>query len=143
MRKINEDGINLIKEFEGCKLTSYQDQGGVWTIGYGHTGPEIVEGTTITQQQADMYLRKDVDNLSNLDYYISVSLSDNEYSALLCLAYNIGAYALRISKCLKDINDNKDPTDNWMKWNHIHGVVNEGLTRRRKAEIGMYFGRYI
>lgn len=56
----SEEGLALTREFEGCRLEAYQDQGGVWTIGYGHTGPDVHEGLTWTQEQADEAQKKDL-----------------------------------------------------------------------------------
>ena len=53
-------GLALTKNFEGCVLTAYADQGGVWTIGYGHTGPGVHAGLTVTQDQADALLESDI-----------------------------------------------------------------------------------
>lgn len=143
MRVAPQQSIDLIKQFEGRKLNAYQDQGGVWTIGYGHTDPTVCSGMTITPDQADSFLKQDLDKLCNIDYYIRVPLTDNQYGALICLAFNIGAYALRMSALLRCVNANEDPTAEWMKWNHIHGVVNEGLTRRRSVELELWFGRNV
>lgn len=138
MREINQAGLNLLTTFEGRKLTAYQDQGGVWTIGYGHTGPDVVDGLTITVDQAISLLQQDLQRFYHLDDYISEQVNDNQYSALICLAYNIGLRAIKMSKVLSCVNDNDDPTTEWMQWNHVNGVVNAGLTNRRKAELELY-----
>jgi len=71
MRKINDRGLTLLKDFEKCRLQSYQDSGGVWTVGWGHTGPEVTQGMTYTQQQADAQLQKDLEKFYFLDHYLS------------------------------------------------------------------------
>lgn len=138
MRRINEKGMALLKSFEKCKLQSYKDQGGIYTVGWGHTGPEVTEGMIYTQQQADAQLQKDLEHFYFLDHYLSEAVNENQYSALVCLAYNIGLGAIRISTLLKKINNGDAPDKEWMKWNLVHGVVSAGLTNRRKAELELY-----
>ena len=98
---ISQEGINLIKNFEGCSLTAYQDSVGVWTIGYGITnsvksitGATIYKGLTITQAQADEWLRLVINkrfgpNVDKFDYIYH--WSQNEFDALCSFAYNIGS----------------------------------------------------
>lgn len=138
MRTINASGLSLLKSFEGCKLTSYQDQGGIWTVGYGHTGPEVVQGMIFNQQQADAQLQQDLEKFYQLDHYLSEQVNDNQYSALICLAYNIGLRALKTSKVLKCVNNQESPDKEWRQWDHIDGVENVGLKRRREAELKLY-----
>lgn len=138
MRSIDQAGINLIKQFEGCKLDSYQDQGGKWTIGYGHTDPTVCAGMKITESQAELILMQDLERFESIDEYITATVNDNQYSAMICLAYNIGKNAFKFSRALQDVNNGVDPTMNWMKWNHVNGVVNAGLTKRRQAELELF-----
>ncbi len=138
MREINAKGLALLKLFESCRLNAYQDQRGIWTIGYGHTGPEVVQGMSMTQEQCELQLKKDLESFYHLDQYLSEQVNDNQYSALVCLAYNIGLRALKTSTLIKTINEGEDPTDNWLEWDHTAGVVNQGLRRRRLAELELY-----
>lgn len=138
MREINQAGLDLLKSFEKCVLSAYQDSGGIWTIGWGHCGPEVVEGMTMTQLQADLQLKQDLQKFYHLDDYLSEQVNDNQYSALVCLAYNIGLRALKFSQVLRKVNAGENPDTEWMGWNHINGVVNVGLTRRREAELELY-----
>lgn len=138
MRRINQKGLDILKSFEKCKLQSYQDFGGVWTVGWGHTGPEVTEGMTYIQQQADAQLKKDLEKFYFLDHYLSKVVNENQYSALVILAYNIGLSAIRTSTLLKKINNGEDPSSEWLKWDHVNGVVSEGLLKRRKAELELY-----
>ena len=86
------DGLALTEQFEGCKLTAYQDQVGVWTIGYGHTGPEVVRGATITLEQAQNLLAKDVGSAAAcVNNVVAVALSQEEFDALVDFAFNLGA----------------------------------------------------
>lgn len=138
MRLINQAGLDLLKRFESCRLNAYQDQGGIWTIGYGHTAPEVCEGMVYTQLQADQQLKKDLEKFYHLDDYLTEQVSDNQYSALICLAYNIGLRALKLSKVLQLVNMEDSPDKEWMQWNHVKGIVSKGLTVRRKAELELY-----
>lgn len=139
MREINAAGLKLLTTFEGRRLVAYQDQGGVWTIGYGHTGPEVQKGTNIGTDEAISLLQQDLEKFYHLDQYLTEIVNDNQYSALICLAYNIGLTALKTSNVLRLVNEGEDPTDVWLQWDHINGVVNNGLLNRRKAELKLYF----
>ena len=105
MRDINQTGIDLIKVFEGCKLEAYQDVVGIWTIGYGHTGPEVVKGLKWTQAQADTALRKGPRRILPQcgSYDKTVPLTDNQFAALVSFAFNLGAGRLRTSTLLKKV----------------------------------------
>lgn len=138
MRRINEKGLELLKQFEQCRLKSYRDQGGVLTIGWGHTGPEVVDGMVISQDEADDQLEIDLQKFYHLDNYLTEKVNDNQYSALIVLAFNIGLLAVKLSTLLKKINNGDNPDKEWLKWNHVHGVVSNGLTRRRKAELELF-----
>jgi len=138
MRGLNKKGLDLLKSFEGCKLNAYLDVGGIPTIGWGHTGPEVVIGMTMTQPQADAQLEKDLEKFYILDHYLEEEVNENQYSALVCLAYNIGLRAVRTSTLLKKINNGDDPSKEWLKWNYVGGKIIVGLTKRRKAELELY-----
>nr|DAI37636.1 MAG TPA: Lysozyme [Bacteriophage sp.] len=93
-RKIGQAGLNLIKQFEGCRLTAYQCAAGVWTIGYGHTSG-VKKGMTITQAQADAYLKQDCEKFEkyvNSAAYVPIteSLNQNQFDALVSFAFNLG-----------------------------------------------------
>ena len=138
MRRINAAGFELLKKLESCRLMAYKDIGGVLTIGYGHTGPEVKEDSIITQSEADELLQKDLEKFYHLDNYVSEQVNDNQYAALICLTYNIGLRAMKTSGVLRIVNDGEDPTDEWMKWNKVKGMVVNGLTKRRKQELELY-----
>ena len=93
----SEKGIQLITQFEGCKLISYQDSGGVWTIGYGHTGG-VTPGMVITQQQAVLYLKYDLKNAEKYvrNYDNVYHFTQNQFDALVSFCYNAGAGNLNI-----------------------------------------------
>ena len=93
MRKINKSGLNLIKKYEGCRLTSYICPAGVLTIGYGHTGNDVKKGMVITKKQANELLKKDLVRFKKevMKYDSIYHWNENEYQALLSFAYNIGS----------------------------------------------------
>ncbi len=82
--KIGNDGLNLIKEFEGCELTAYVCPSGIYTIGYGHTG-DVLPGQTITQAEADKLLRDDCKRFeTGVNNYTNVPLNQSQFDALIC-----------------------------------------------------------
>lgn len=135
--RINELGLALIKRFEGCRLTAYKDVGGVWTCGWGSTGGDIAEGTVWTQDEAD---RRLIDHLKGLETSLSslvgTKVNQNQFSAILCFAYNVGLGALKGSHLLIKVlaGDIPGAADEFLRWDKVHGVVVNGLHHRREAE---------
>ena len=144
---MNKAGKDLIKSFEGCKLVAYQCSAGRWTIGYGNTffedGTPVKPGDRITQAKADQLFELIVGNFADkLAKEIKTILTDNQFAAIVSLAYNIGIGNLQKSTLLKKVNFNpNDPTirAEFAKWNKAGGKVLAGLTRRREAEAKLYF----
>lgn len=137
----------LVKHFEGCKLTAYVCSAGHNTIGYGNTfyenGVKVKPGDKITQQRAeellDVILIKFVQQTNEV---IKSSVNQNQRDALTDFAYNCGLGNLKSSTLLKKVNaDPNDKTirEEFMKWNKGGGKVLNGLTRRREAEANLYF----
>jgi GH24 family phage-related lysozyme (muramidase) len=143
---VNKATLDLIKQFEGCKLTAYQDIVGVWTIGYGTTamaglGIEPAKGMAITHDRAEDLLRMGVDKFaSTVDAMITTKVNQNERGAIICLAYNIGCGALSKSTVLRELNaGNKDKAAAAFRmWNKAGGEVIQGLVNRREAEIKLF-----
>lgn len=138
--KISQTGLNLIKKFEGCRLTSYQDQGGVWTIGYGHTG-NIGAGMVITPQTADELLLADLEHVqSGLECMVTVPLTQNQWDALCSLVFNIGRGHFKDSTCLDRLNKGMYlEAANWiLPWHKVNGFENEGLLARRTEERALF-----
>jgi lysozyme len=140
---INKATIDLVKDFEGCKLTAYRDPIGVWTIGYGTTaraGLGIIPtaGMTITQAEADQLLADGLNKFADqIRPMITAGLNDNQFGACVSLAYNIGAHAFGTSSALKHINvggDYDKAANAILLWNKAGGKVLKGLVRRREAE---------
>ena len=137
----------LVKHFEGCKLTSYVCSAGHNTIGYGNTfyenGVKVKPGDKITQQRAeellDVILIKFVQQTNEV---IKSSVNQNQRDALTDFAYNCGLGNLKSSTLLKKVNaDPNDKTirDEFMKWTRANKIVLNGLVRRREAEANLYF----
>ncbi len=140
LRTINSAGLNLIKDFEGLRLSSYRDAVGVWTIGYGHTrtaGP----GQRITNEQATALLRQDVATFEKaVSQAVRVPITNNQFAALVSFAYNVGSGALNSSTLLRRLNagDVSGAADEFLRWNRAGGQVLAGLTRRRVAERDLF-----
>ncbi|EMW3253478.1 lysozyme [Enterobacter hormaechei] len=141
----SEKGIALIKEFEGCKLTAYQDSVGVWTIGYGWTQPvdgkPIRAGMTIKQETAERLLKTGlVGYESDVSRLVKVSLNQGQFDALVSFTYNLGSRSLSTSTLLRKLNagDYAGAADEFLRWNKAGGKVLNGLTRRREAERALF-----
>lgn len=138
-RKISQNGLNLIKQFEGCRLIAYQCSAGVWTIGYGHTAG-VKKGMTITQAQAEEFLKQDCEKFEkyvNNPVYVPITetLNQNQFDALVSFAFNLGQgnlktlckgrTAAQIAKAIP-------------LYNKAAGKVLAGLKRRRAAEQALF-----
>ncbi|MEB3281014.1 MAG: glycoside hydrolase family protein [Lyngbya sp.] len=143
-RKINSEGINLIKAFEGVELEAYIDAVNVLTIGYGHT-KNVSWGMTITQAEAEELLRQDIEEFElAVEDAVQVEINDNQFSALVSFCFNLGAGSLFQSTLLKFLNAGKphDASLEFPRWNKAGGQPLLGLTRRRMAERALFLGRH-
>lgn len=142
IRRMSVAGKNLIKKWEGKRLTAYDDGTGVWTIGYGHT-KGVKKGQTITDAQADAYFDEDVRVFEDFVAQLDLSLLQNQFDALCCLIYNIGATQFLRSTLygvLKEtLTDKQRISAAWSMWNMAGGRVLQGLKNRRNDEINFYF----
>ncbi|MEG4057671.1 MULTISPECIES: glycoside hydrolase family protein [unclassified Microcoleus] len=144
-KHINQEGFKLLTTFEGCELTAYDDGGGVWTIGYGHTGDDVYPGLTISQTQAEELLREDLEKFeSYVEDAVEVEIDDNQFSALVCFCFNVGpgTEGFGGSTLLKLLNDGdyQGAADQFPVWNKVNGEPWPGLTRRRLAEQALFLG---
>jgi lysozyme len=133
----SKQGLQLTEGFESCRLTAYQDIKGIWTIGYGHVGPEVVEGLVWTQNQADIQLVMDVTRAEHtVNTCVNAALTQGEYDALVDFCFNCGCSAFKGSTMLVLLNkgDMAGAANEFEKWDHAAGVVVAGLLRRRIAE---------
>lgn len=130
--RISENGINLIKRFEGCRLEAYQDSVGVWTIGYGST-KGVYKGMKITEKQAEELLRKDLVNaeLAVQKYDSKYHWTQNEYDALVSFAFNIGSINQLTAKGTRTKAQISAKIPEYRK---AGGKVLQGLVERRIVE---------
>ncbi len=143
--ELNEAGVKLIQDFEGLMLEAYRCSAGVLTIGWGHTSaagePEVTPGMTITEAQAQEIFRRDVKQYSDgVRDLVEVDISDNQFSAMVSLAYNIGVAAFAKSSVLRFTNERRfdEAAASFALWNKAGGQVLRGLVRRRAAEAELY-----
>jgi len=140
-RKITQDGLDFIQDVEGCKLYAYLDTGGVWTIGVGHTGPEVVKGLTCTMEQALQWLREDSEEAQEgVRRLVKGLLTQNQFNALVSFVFNVGVGAFSKSTMLKLINkgDFDGAAKEFPRWNKDNGKEILGLTKRRILEQSMF-----
>ena len=133
--------VPFIKSTEGCRLASYRDPAGVWTVGYGSTrlasGNPVMRNVRITQEQADDLLKSELERLRGvLAQYIRAPVTEGQFIALLDFAYNCGEGALRRSTLLKLLNAGKviNAGYEFKRWARAGGRELPGLVRRREAE---------
>ena len=143
VRKINAEGLALIQQWEGLKLTAYKDVAGIWTIGYGHTSaagsPAVTPGMTITKAEASRILQKDLAKFeARVERLVTVDLTDNQFAVLVSFDFNTGA--LHKSTLLKKLNkgDYNAVPGELAKWVNAGGKKVQGLVNRRAAEAGLW-----
>ncbi len=133
----SKNGINLIKQFEGLRLSAYKCSAGVWTIGYGSTSG-VRPGMKNTQAEAEQRLRADLSRFEQkLNKLVKVKLNQNEFDALVSFVFNIGITAFSNSTLLRLLNQGQarvDVADQLLRWDKVNGQPVAGLTRRRAAE---------
>ena len=145
-KHINGEGFKLLTTFEGCELTAYDDGGGVWTIGYGHTGNDVFPGLTISQTQAEELLRLDLEKFESfVEDAVEVQINDNQFSALVCFCFNVGpgAQGFGGSTLLRLLNQGnyQGAANQFPVWNKVDRTPWLGLTRRRLAERSLFLGK--
>lgn len=139
---IPQQAVDIIKEFEGFRESTYLDSAGVPTIGYGTTaaaglGIVPVPGMTISEKQAERFLVRGIEKFAaQIAPAIKRPMTDNQWSAFLSLAYNIGPGAFRRSSVLKFFNagETMRAADAFLMWDKAGGQVLRGLQRRRMRE---------
>lgn len=140
MKKISKNCLDLVKKFEGCRLTAYRDEVGVWTIGYGVTnsdksitGTTIKRGLKISKETAEKWLEESLNKkyLPLVLKYDEYNWNQNELDALVSFAYNIGSITQLTAKGTRS---KKTIAAKLLEYNKAGGKVYRGLTRRRKAE---------
>ncbi|WP_298143597.1 lysozyme [uncultured Acinetobacter sp.] len=145
---ISQQGMDLITQCEGLKLNAYLCPAHVWTIGIGTTvypnGKRVQQGDACTHAQAVQYKQHDLKRFVQLvNQTVYVELNQNQFDALVCLAYNIGAQAFRQSTLVKTLNtgDYKSASEQFLVWNQSRGQVLKGLVRRRAQERQLFLSQ--
>jgi lysozyme len=139
-RQINKSGLNLIREFEGLRLSSYRCAAKRWTIGYGHTAT-AEPGQTITAREANDLLAGDLLMFEKgVTAAVKVPLTDNQFAALVAFAFNVGLAAFGRSTLLRHLNTKRYAmaAEEFLRWNKVNGEELGGLTRRRTAERALF-----
>lgn len=138
---ISDEGLALIKKFEGLRLEAYFDSVGVLTIGYGHTGQDVTEGMKIDEAVADALLRRDVASAEGcVNGCVTVEITQQEFDALVSFAFNLGCRTLKNSTLLRKLNasDYDGAALEFPKWCHAGGKELPGLVARREAEQALF-----
>lgn len=140
MRTINKAGLDLIRNFEGLRLKAYVCPAGVLTIGYGSTGPHVKPGMTITAEQATELLVKDLSRFESAVARLCPVTTDNQFSAIVSFAFNLGEGNLKNStlRKLHNAGDYAGAAGQFGKWVRAGGRVLPGLVKRRAAEAELY-----
>jgi len=141
---MNALGLQILKSFESCRLTPYQDVGGVWTVGFGATGEDVTPGVVWTQYEADTRLISDLAvRETEVRSLLTVALDDDQVSALVDFCYNEGFEHLKTSTLLSKINSGDFNVEvEFKKWIYAGGEMEEGLVARRAAEACLFTSDY-
>lgn len=144
-RKLSNEALQKLKQLEGCRLKAYTDNGGVLTIGYGHTtaagNPVVYPSTIISQSQAEKILKNDLKQYeAAVEETVKVPLSNSQFDALVIFCYNIGIGNFSKSTLLRKLNaqDYAAVPQELLKWSKVKGELCAGLLHRRTAEIMLW-----
>lgn len=142
--EISDSTVKLVKRFEGLRLKAYVCSSNVWTIGYGHTGPDVHPGLQISSARAEELLRIDLERFARVvnREFACVLLDQNQFDALVSFAFNVGERNLAQSTLSRKVKANPDdPTirREFCRWVYSRGKISPGLQRRRLAEADVYF----
>lgn len=132
--------IQLIKDGEGLRLRAYPDTGGVWTIGYGHTGADVKPGLVISMAQANDLFTVDLAEAATATHYLFPKATTNQFSALVSFVFNLGQGQVGKStlRKLHNAGDFASAAKEFDKWVHDNGRKLPGLVKRRAAEKALY-----
>lgn len=135
--KISDEGIRLIKQFEGLELHAYKDIVGVLTVGYGSTGSHVRPGMVITEQEAEDLLLQDLVRFEEcVTDALEIDVTQQQFDALVSFAFNLGCKAMSGSTLMKLVNagDSAAAAQQFARWSKAGGKEVAGLVRRRQAE---------
>lgn len=140
--QISQNGLNLIKQFEGFRAMPYQDEGGLWTIGYGcRISDPSTYPNGISESAAETLLMQ---KLMPMEYEINndlqVTVNQNQFDALCSFVYNVGPTVFQNSTMLRLINANQlaDAANQFPRWDHVNGAPDQGLLNRRMKEQALF-----
>lgn len=139
--KTSSNGRAFLREAEGEKLTTYLCSAGVLTIGVGHTGPDVKRGLTITKAQSDALLAADLARFERaVNNAVKLPLTQNQFDALVSLAFNIGSRAFADSTLVRLLNAGQydQVPAQLARWNKVNGKSDKGLTARRAREASLF-----
>lgn len=144
-------GIDFIKEMEGFRGTPYQDEGGVWTIGFGHTKGVTEQSDPISGSQAETLLRQDIaEAVKTVDRLVKIALNQNQSTALVDFCFNEGSERFLNSTLLERVNagDFRGAFKEFSRWVYYHkrsadgseasATVSQALVKRRAAEAALF-----
>jgi lysozyme len=137
----SDTGLALTRSFEGLRLEAYRDSAGIWTIGYGHTGPEVRAGLRISETQAVALLRADLAAAVHcVRCAVRTPLGQHQFDALVDFCFNAGRGNFLSSTLLRCVNrgDLQAAVQQFGLWMHAGGEVIPGLERRRAAEASLF-----
>jgi len=143
LMNISEEGLSLIKKFEGCELKAYRCAANVLTIGYGTT-KGVTEDMEITKEEAESILKEEMHEYEGyINNMVKVPLEQNQFDAMVSWVFNLGSTNLSSSTLLKKLNNSEyDEVPSQIKrWNKAGGKVLDGLIRRREAEALLFEGK--
>jgi len=145
--KTSTNGIQVLHHYEGCELEAYPDPatgGDPWTIGWGNTGPDVKPGLCITQDEADaMFTQRLAKEFEpGVGVILRLPVTQGQFDACVCLAYNIGLGAFRASTLVRKFNagDIDGAADQFPRWSKAAGQSMKGLRKRRAAERALFQG---
>jgi lysozyme len=136
-------GLALTKRFEGLRLEAYQDQGGIWTVGYGHTGSDVKPSRQVTEFEAEALLRADLrDAIACVNRSVRAPIGQHHFDAMVDFCYNIGRGNFGRSSLLAYVNsrDFAEAEAQFARWDLVNAQPAPGLVRRRAAEAAMFRG---
>lgn len=131
----------IIKQSEGLRLEAYLCPAGVLTIGYGHTGSDVKEGSRVSREEAENLLTRDLERFEkDILKMVKVELTQNQFDALVSFTYNVGSGALKGSTLLKKLNAGSymEAADEFLKWTKAGGKELPGLVKRRRTERALF-----
>jgi lysozyme len=137
----SERGLALTKSFEGLHLGAYQDCAGNWTIGYGHAGPSVSPGQSISEAEAETLLQADLaEAVACVNHAVQVPISQDQFDAMVDFCFNAGRGNFAQSTLLRKVNsrDFGGAVAQFALWVHAGGEVVSGLVRRRNAEAALF-----